>query len=38
MWDLKKHETNELTYKTERDTVLENDLMVARVGEDGDKV
>ena len=29
MWNLKRHDTNELTYKTERDSKLENELMVA---------
>ena len=28
-WNLKRNDTNELTYKTERDTDLENKLMVA---------
>ena len=32
MWNLKINDTNELTYKTERDTDLEKELMVA-VGE-----
>ena len=30
MWNLKINDTNELTYKTERDSDLENRLMVAR--------
>ena len=29
MWDLKRNDTNELTYKTKRLTDLENKLMVA---------
>ena len=31
MWNIKRNDTNELTYKTERNsTDLENELMVAR--------
>ena len=33
-WDLKSNGTNEFTYKTERDSDLENNLMVAG-GEQG---
>ena len=33
-WDLKRNDTNELTYKTERDSDLETELMVAG-GKDG---
>ena len=36
MWNLKRNDTNEFTYKTERLTDLENELMVAR-GKDGGK-
>ena len=28
-WDLKRNDTNEFTYKTETDSDLENNLMVA---------
>ena len=28
MWNLKRNDTNELPYKTEKDTDLENKLMV----------
>ena len=30
MWTLKRNDTNERTYKTERDSDLKNELMVAR--------
>ena len=30
MWNLKKNDTNELIYKTETDSDLENELMVSR--------
>ena len=30
MWNLKRNDTNELTSKTERDSDLENELMVAQ--------
>ena len=30
MWNLKRNDTNEVTYKTERLTDLENELTVAR--------
>ena len=29
VWNLKTNDSNELTFKTERDSVLENELMVA---------
>ena len=29
-WNLKRNDTNELIYKTERDSKTENELMVAR--------
>ena len=29
MWNVKRNDTDELTYKTERDSDLENELMVA---------
>ena len=32
MWNLKRNDTNEFTYKTERLTDLENELMVASGG------
>ena len=32
MWNLKKNDANELMYKIERDSDLENELMVAMVG------
>ena len=35
MWNIKRNDTNELTYKTERDSGLENKLMVAGLGERG---
>ena len=34
MWTLERNDTNELTYKTERDSDLETELMVAG-GKDG---
>ena len=34
MWNLKRSNANELTYKTEKDTDFENELMVAE-GKDG---
>ena len=33
MWNLKGNDRNEFTYKTERDSQTQNELMVAGVGE-----
>ena len=37
MWNLKRNDANELTYKTQRLTDLENKLMVTGVWEGGEK-
>ena len=37
MWNLKRNDTNEITYKTEKDTDLENKPMVVGWGKDGGK-
>ena len=37
MWNLKRNDTNELTYKTEKDTDLESKLMVVGWRKDGGK-
>ena len=37
MWNLKRNDTNELPYKTEKDTDLESKLMVVGWGKDEGK-